>query len=216
MADKLKIILENIIKSSENNLTELKKAQYTLSLLMKKPVNNESQIREQESVYPNKEYIYLLNCGDLEGNFKHSMIDRINSGIEPLWGINSKKTINVVQTLINRSKTSNIYIIFKAKGSKFCGIGKIDRIEKITNIQENNKANGWFNGDWNKNIYFSSYYSIIDKTELSYNTLLRVNKKRFSMSSVNEVSKELYTYLIPQIKDLILNNKPLYIQRNTC
>jgi hypothetical protein len=180
-----------------------------------------------------------MRIGDIGGNFKNSVLDRIsnNSELKPKWGYNSDKCCaikcisNSIHSLIMRNMTNtNCYILFLPnKKSGIIGIAKIKHINKrelgpLVSISSTNEENGWnlptITGliDWDYEIEiekywdFSKIFSINGLDDFSYNKLFVEKSKRLSQSSIHILEKypELYIHLLSLCSYIINYLKPTY------
>jgi len=186
--------------------------------------------------------ILILRVGDVNSNFKNSVLDRIplNSHIKPIWGYNSENCCGFKSSsnkkhnlLIDYTTRNNCYIlILPNKKSGIIGIAKIKNINKrelgpLISVSSSNEENGWNNttcyghDSWNYELIiekywdFSKLFSSNGLEQFSYSTLFECKGKRLTQSSIHTIEEgsELFQHLHFHCSYIINFMKPDYDEK---
>jgi hypothetical protein len=169
--------------------------------------------------------IFIMRVGDINVNFKVSVLDRMhNNTKQPVWGYNKKSIRNISQLLCDKVASGDAYVLFLPSGaSGFCGLAKITSIVErqlgpFIALDETDEEIGWKqthnNSGWDIEVRIGEYWNFSSFKDTVFGHKTIRDKQILSQSSVHRLSehnmKELFAYLIDHVKYIVGNIKPTY------
>ena len=168
--------------------------------------------------------LFIMRVGDVNGNFKVSVLDRMHSTKQPVWGYKKKNIRNIDQLLCDKVANGKGYVLFLPSGARgFCGLAKITSIAEralgpFIALDETDEEIGWQttsnSSGWDVEVRIGEYWDFSTfKASVFGHATIR-GKQILPQSSVHRLSesnmKELYTYLVHHVSYIIENIKPSY------
>ena len=180
----------------------------------------------------------IVRVGDINGNIKNSVLERIKEKTSPIWGYNSSnccgfKTMSNSMHRMLESWTleSNCYMLFLPnKKNNIIGIAKVHRLNRreigeLISLSTTNEENGWnqptaYGGsNWDIEVVIEKYWDLtmlytIDDTTFSYDTIQKIHEKRIPQASIlyYDQTYELHKYLNIHVSYIINHLQPNYIK----
>jgi hypothetical protein len=163
--------------------------------------------------------IAIMRVGAIDGNYKRSVIDRLQGDLVPSWGYDKKK-YKAFDDMLRKKQIQYIYFMASAKKG-ICALVKIGMVKDrelgpLIALDETDEEKGWMkdkaSDDWNTEFTIDEFWdlSCFNATVFSHETIQTNNEdKTIPPCSVHRLSNDcrpsLYQYLHKHT-DYIVNN----------
>ena len=172
--------------------------------------------------------IFIMRVGDVGGNFKVSVLDRMkDASKQPIWGYSKSKRQTVDKLLREKTSEGGAYVLFLPSGPNgICGLGKVTVLDRnigpLISIDETDEEIGWTpspnNSGWDVEVRISEYWDLSNFKPSVFSIQTLKSKQFLAPNSLHRLSEgclvKLYNYLQPHTEYIANNLQPTFSYNN--